>query len=64
MGAIMKFMDKYIIPVAGKLGIQRHLVAVRDGFVAMIPITMIGVLATLVNNLPVEAYKNFMANIF
>lgn len=64
MGAIMKFMDKYVIPVAGKLGAQRHLVAVRDGFVAMIPITMIGALATLVNNLPVEAYKNFMASIF
>lgn len=64
MGAIMKFMDKYIIPVAGKLGAQRHLVAVRDGFVAMIPITMIGAVATLVNNLPVEAYKNFMAKIF
>ncbi|MDO7203673.1 hypothetical protein Q5M85_05195 [Paraclostridium bifermentans] len=23
MGAIMKFMDKYIIPVAGKLGAQK-----------------------------------------
>ena len=64
MGAIMKFMDKYIIPVAGKLGAQRHLVAVRDGFVAMIPITMIGALATLVNNLPIPAYQNFMKNTF
>lgn len=64
MGAIMRFMDKYIIPVAGKLGAQRHLVAVRDGFVAMIPITMIGALATLVNNLPIPAYQNFMKKIF
>ncbi|MFR0019874.1 MAG: PTS sugar transporter subunit IIC [Paraclostridium sp.] len=64
MGAIMKFMDKYIIPVAGKLGAQRHLVAVRDGFVAMIPITMIGALATLVNNLPIPVYQNFMKNTF
>lgn len=64
MGALMSFMDKYIIPAAGKLGAQRHLVAVRDGFVAMIPVTMVGALATLVNNLPVEAYKNLMASIF
>ncbi|WP_250674503.1 PTS transporter subunit EIIC [Paraclostridium ghonii] len=64
MGAIMRFMDKYIIPVAGKLGAQRHLVAVRDGFVAMIPITMIGALATLVNNLPIPAYQKFMKNTF
>lgn len=64
MGAIMRFMDKYIIPVAGKLGAQRHLVAVRDGFVAMIPITMIGALATLVNNLPIPGYQNFMKKTF
>lgn len=64
MGALMRFMDKYIIPVASKLGAQRHLVAVRDGFVAMIPITMIGALASLINNLPVKAYQKFMLNVF
>ncbi|WGX76658.1 PTS transporter subunit EIIC [Paraclostridium bifermentans] len=30
----------------------------------MIPITMIGALATLVNNLPIPAYQNFMKNTF
>ncbi|MGL5507930.1 MAG: PTS sugar transporter subunit IIC, partial [Paraclostridium sp.] len=64
MGALMSFMDKYVIPVAGKIGSQRHLVAVRDGFVAMIPVTMVGALATLINNLPFDAYQNFMAGIF
>ena len=53
----MAFMDKYVIPVAAKIGSQRHLVAIRDAFIAMIPITMIGALATLVNNLPFEPYK-------
>ncbi len=64
MGALMSFMDKYIIPIAGKIGSQRHLVAVRDGFVAMIPVTMVGALATLINNLPFEPYKNLMVSIF
>ena len=54
-----KFME-----IAAKIGSQRHLVAVRDAFIAMIPITMVGALGTLINNLPSEGYKAFMANIF
>lgn len=64
MDNFMAFMDKYIIPVAARIGAQRHLVAIRDAFIVMIPITMIGALATLVNNLPFEPYKNMMASIF
>lgn len=64
MEKFMSFMDKYIVPVAAKIGAQRHLVAVRDAFIVMIPITMVGALGTLINNLPLEAYKNLMASIF
>lgn len=64
MEKIMAFMEKYLVPVAAKIGSQRHLVAIRDGFVAMIPITMAGAFATLINNLPIKAYKNMMASIF
>jgi len=64
MEKFMGFMDRYIVPVAGKIGAQRHLVSVRDAFVAMIPLTMIGSLAVLLNNLPIEAYQNAMVNIF
>lgn len=64
MDKFMAFMDKFVVPVAAKVGAQRHLIAIRDAFIAMIPITMVGALATLANNLPIEAYKNFMASIF
>lgn len=64
MKSFMAFMEKYLMPIAAKIGAQRHLVAIRDAFVAMIPITMIGALATLINNLPAKAYQNFMQNIF
>ena len=57
----MAFMDKYITPYAAKMGAQRHLVAVRDAFVAMIPLTIIGSLATLINNAPIKALNNFLA---
>ena len=58
----MNFMDKYVTPYAAKLGAQRHLVAVRDAFVAMIPLTIIGSLATLINNAPIKALNNFLTD--
>lgn len=60
MDKFMNFMDKYIVPYAAKLGSQRHLVAVRDAFVAMIPLTIIGSFATLINNMPFDNLKNFL----
>lgn len=60
MEKFMNFMDKYITPYAAKLGAQRHLVAVRDAFIAMIPLTIIGSLATLINNAPIKSLSNFL----
>lgn len=48
---MMSFIDKYIMPVANKLGNNRHLLAIRDALVGMIAITMVGSLAVLLNNL-------------
>lgn len=61
MEKFMAFMDKYILPYATKLGAQRHLVAVRDAFIAMIPLTIIGSFATLINNMPFKTLSNFLA---
>ena len=61
MEKFMVFMDKYILPYATKLGGQRHLVAVRDAFIVMIPLTIIGSFATLINNMPFEALGKFLA---
>lgn len=38
MNPVMQWMEKHFIPVAGRIGSQRHLVAVRDGFVAIMPL--------------------------
>lgn len=64
MNAFIQFLEKYFVPVAGKIGSQRHLVAIRDGFVAIMPLIILGSFATLINNLPFESYQNFMANVF
>ena len=46
------WVEKNLLPVAGKIGAQRHLSAIRDGFIATIAISMAGSFAVLLNNLP------------
>ncbi|TYS69457.1 PTS sugar transporter subunit IIC [Sutcliffiella horikoshii] len=51
MTGFIKWMERYFIPVAVRIGGQRHLVAIRDGFIALMPLIMAGSLAVLLNNL-------------
>lgn len=64
MKRFIQFMEKYFVPVAGKIGSQRHLVAIRDGFVAIMPLIIVGSFAVLINGFPWPAYQNFMIKIF
>ena len=43
------WMEKNFVPIAAKIGSQKHLVAIRDGFIGIMPITMAGAIATLLN---------------
>ncbi len=52
-------MQKFI-EIAGRIGAQRHLVAIRDGFVAIMPLIIVGSLAILVNNFPPLGALNFV----
>lgn len=64
MSKVMQIMEEKFMPIAGRIGSQRHLVAIRDGFVSIMPLMIVGSLAVLVNNFPVKAFQNFMTNIF
>lgn len=64
MGSIIAFLEKNFVPIAGRVGSQRHLVAVRDGFVAIMPLILVGALAVLINSFPIDAYQNTMKAIF
>ncbi|MFD0770688.1 PTS cellobiose transporter subunit IIC [Bacillus sp. CGMCC 1.60114] len=64
MQKMIAFMEKYLLPVAGKMGSQRHLVAIRDGFAAVMPLILVGSLAVLINGLPIEAFQDFMKSMF
>lgn len=43
-----QLMDKFM-SLAGKFGAQKHLVAIRDSFIAMMPLTMAGTIAVFLN---------------
>lgn len=43
------WMEEHFVPIAAKIGSQKHLVAIRDGFIGIMPITMAGAIATLLN---------------
>ena len=50
MEKFVAVIEKYLIPVAGKIGGEKHLGAIRDGFIGIIPIIMAGAFAILINN--------------
>lgn len=64
MNGFINFMEKHFIPIASKVGAQRHLVAIRDAFMVTMPLMILGSFGTLINNLPIDAYQNFMTSIF
>ncbi|MBS4535453.1 PTS sugar transporter subunit IIC [Clostridium sp. D2Q-14] len=58
MNKFTQWMEQHFLPVAAKIGSQRHLVAIRDAFIGIMPITMVGSVAVLLNvffrDLPTE----------
>ncbi|WP_249028514.1 PTS sugar transporter subunit IIC [Tannockella kyphosi] len=49
MEKFSNFMEEHFVPLATKISSQKHLVAVRDAFIAIMPVTMAGAIATLLN---------------
>ncbi|WP_317311507.1 PTS transporter subunit EIIC [Clostridium thermobutyricum] len=65
MKKFIAFMEKYVVPVAAKIGAEPHMAAIRDGFVTIIPLIMIGAVGILVNNITdAHWYVGFMSGIF
>lgn len=63
-GKLMSFMEEKFLPVAARLGGQRHLLALRDGVVMVMPLLILGAFSMIIAEFPVEGFLNFMAGIF
>ncbi|QDP99519.1 PTS sugar transporter subunit IIC [Lysinibacillus fusiformis] len=61
---MFRFLEEKFVPVAARVGNQRHLVAIRDGFITIMPLTIVGSLAVLINNLPIDLYQNALDSIW
>lgn len=46
-------IEKHLLPLANKLSTQRHLKAVRDSFISLLPITLMGGVVAVLNAAPV-----------
>ena len=45
-------MEKYVMPLANKLGNEIHLRAIRDAFMSLLPITFTGGIAAVLSSAP------------
>lgn len=62
-----KFMDTVedkLMPIAEKLGTNKYLLAIRDGFMLAMPLLIIGAMSLLLAYLPIPGYEQFMTGIF
>lgn len=68
--SINSAIEKHILPLANKLSSQRHLKAIRDTFMTLLPITLLGGIAAVISAAPVTesttngfllAWANFAA---
>ncbi|VFA70506.1 PTS system lactose/cellobiose-specific transporter subunit IIC [Enterococcus faecium] len=64
MNGLSSWMEKYILPVAAKIGAQKHLVALRDAFIGTLPATMAGSVAVMINAIIRDLPQQFKALYF
>lgn len=64
MSKMNQFLEEKIMPAAGRVAGQRHLLALRDGIILTMPLIIIGSVFLILANLPIPGYNEFMAGIF
>ncbi|EOS28904.1 MAG: PTS sugar transporter subunit IIC [Lachnospiraceae bacterium] len=58
------FIEEKFLPVAARIGSQRHLIAMRDGIVMVMPLLILGAFAMIIAEFPFQPYLDFMARTF
>lgn len=55
MNGFVGVIEQKIMPMANKIGSQRHMTAIRKGIIATMPITIVGSFFTILLNIPIES---------
>ena len=58
------FLEKYLMPIAGKVAEQKHLGAMRDGMLMAMPLLIVGSAFLILGFIPIPGYAEFMARTF
>lgn len=58
------FLNTKLIPFFNKIAASRHLVALRDGMTAAVPMIIIGSVFMIIAQFPIQGYQTFMAHTF
>ncbi|BCA86817.1 permease IIC component [Enterococcus saigonensis] len=61
MSEVKKFNFNKIVQIMGRIANNRYLTAVRNGMSVIIPVTIIGSVFIIMLNLPIDAWKDFIA---
>lgn len=60
MNGLTAWLEKHLMPIAAKIGGQKHLVALRDAFIGTMPATMAGSVAVMINAIIRDLPKEFV----
>lgn len=61
---MLQKLEKVLMPIADKLGKNKILVAIRDGFLISTPLIIVGSIFLLIANFPIPGWSEFWAGIF
>ena len=59
----MNRLERILMPLAEKIGKNKLLIAIRDGFLVSSPLLIIGSLFLLVANFPIKGWNEFLVQI-
>jgi PTS system cellobiose-specific IIC component len=62
--SVFTSLEKYLMPLAEKVGKNKYLVSIRDGFLISTPLLIIGSFFLLIANFPVPGWSDFWTGIF
>ncbi|WP_163100194.1 PTS sugar transporter subunit IIC [Peribacillus alkalitolerans] len=64
MEKIQKFLETKLLPFASKMAGQRHLAAIRDGFITFIPFLIIGSIFIIIQDFPAPGWQELQVKLF
>lgn len=64
MNFLSKFIEEKIVPAVSGFSNQKYMVALKSGFFAIMPLTIIASIFLLITDFPLTGYAEFMESIF